>query len=806
MRSLPAPVTAVMEALSFGHAGRDGLRAMTDPEWKQILSHWGFVRLMLPLRQRCNEYLPAWVREEIDQNIADNTQRFRRIQAAYSEIASTLDQAGAEHVVLKGFAQWPSRMQSPRFRAQSDIDLYCPPSDIVRARDALRGIGYESVQGSEHQDTDHLPPLARKCEWQWRGKPFDPDLRVSIDLHFRFWSKALTRLDPGDLDEFWVRRVERQLEDFDFPALNQVDSLAYSSLHVLRNLLLGGLLPYHVYEIAWFLHDTADDQAFWKQWRDSHHESLRSLEAVGFRLARDWFACRLPQEVEEEISQLPAAVDKWFADYGNSAVAELTHPNKDALWLNLSLLTSASDKRYVFFARLFPMPVPPVRAVARWPLRIYRKFSRHVISRVSYHTRLLPPTLWRGFRWWWSSKNLGKPFWTFYAASFCFDFGMFIFFILFNLYLLDCGYTEKFIGQVTGAAAVGSIVGTLPAGFMAQRYGLRGTLLTCFALVAIVSALRAIFVWQTPQLCLAFLAGAVTTIFAVCLSPALAQLTTDQNRPFGFSIVFSFGIGDGILGSQVGGHLPGWLSRIAPLASHVQVMRVALLIGSAITAFALWPTSRLKFTRTPAPEKKFYHLSPFLRRYLPAIGVWALATGAFSPFANVYFAQHLRMPVEHIGAIFSASQLSQVIAILLSPLIFRKFGLIAGIMYMQMATAFALGGLSLVSGAASAAVVYVGFMAFQWMSEPGMYSLLMNEVTPAERSGASALNFLVIASANAVAAFAAGGAFARFGYPAVLTATAVVAFIAALLFRLLLGKHDPVTHAALSLASRQDTI
>src|SRR5579863_7694307 len=116
MRSLPAPVTALMEALSFGNERRDGLRAMTDPEWKQILSHWGFVRLMLPLRQRCGDDLPMWVREEVDQNIADNTQRFSRIQTAYHEIASTLGHAGVEHVVLKGFAQWPARMQSPRVR------------------------------------------------------------------------------------------------------------------------------------------------------------------------------------------------------------------------------------------------------------------------------------------------------------------------------------------------------------------------------------------------------------------------------------------------------------------------------------------------------------------------------------------------------------------------------------------------------------------------------------------------------------------------------------------------------------------
>jgi predicted MFS family arabinose efflux permease len=137
--------------------------------------------------------------------------------------------------------------------------------------------------------------------------------------------------------------------------------------------------------------------------------------------------------------------------------------------------------------------------------------------------------------------------------------------------------------------------------------------------------------------------------------------------------------------------------------------------------------------------------------------------------------------------VFSASQFSQVVAILAAPLIFKRFGLVTGIMYTQIATAVALGCLSAVPGAASAALVYVGFMAFQWMSEPGMYSLLMNEVAPSDRSGASALNFLVISAAQAIAAFASGAAFSRFGYPAVIVVTAFVALLAAISFRLLLG-------------------
>lgn len=69
-------------------------------------------------------------------------------------------------------------------------------------------------------------------------------------------------------------------------------------------------------------------------------------------------------------------------------------------------------------------------------------------------------------------------------------------------------------------------------------------------------------------------------------------------------------------------------------------------------------------------------------------------TGAFSPFYNAYFSQHFHMPVQKIGLVLSSSQLSQVGAILLAPLIFRRFGLVTGIVYTQIATALALGWLA----------------------------------------------------------------------------------------------------------------
>ncbi len=74
-------------------------------------------------------------------------------------------------------------------------------------------------------------------------------------------------------------------------------------------------------------------------------------------------------------------------------------------------------------------------------------------------------------------------------------------------------------------------------------------------------------------------------------------------------------------------------------------------------------------------------------------------------------------------------------------------------------------------------------MSLQYMSEPGVFSMLMSRVAPGERSGASALYLLVTSIGGSIAALAAGGAVVRFGYPSVLAASAVLAAVAALLFR-----------------------
>jgi len=206
---------------------------------------------------------------------------------------------------------------------------------------------------------------------------------------------------------------------------------------------------------------------------------------------------------------------------------------------------------------------------------------------------------------------------------------------------------------------------------------------------------------------------------------------------------------------------------------------------------AIWPLARVKFGATQPADRKLHRPSPLVVRFLIAMSVWSLGTGALNPFFNVFFARHIHLPVQQIGYVFSAAQVAQVVAIMFAPVVFRKFGLTRGIAGMQMATALALFILAIAAGPIWAALAYAGYMMSQYMSEPGMFTLLMEGVRAGERNNASALNFLVSFAWQAAAAAGSGWLLSRFGYPPVMVAAGVICVVAALAFRVLLANPKP---------------
>ena len=410
----------------------------------------------------------------------------------------------------------------------------------------------------------------------------------------------------------------------------------------------------------------------------------------------------------------------------------------------------------------------------------------------------------KGVSGWWGSKNLGRPFFVFLSASCLFNIGMFMFVLLYNLYLLDIGYKEDFLGWMSSMGTAGNLIGTVFAVLLNRLIGLQRSVIVCFAATATIAALRSLVTGEVALLGMAFTAGLFFALWAVSITVVVAQVTTAESRPFAFSIYLATVIGIGIIADPLGGRLPLWLNHLFGPTSPAQSKQYALLLSAAIVSLAVLPAMRLRLPQVKEEKRVAYPRSSFVFRFLIAIAVLNIATAAFNPFASAYFSRSLKMPVEQIGLVFSGSQLAQVVAILLSPLILKKFGLVWGIVYMELAAGISLATLATAPPVGMAVLGFAGYTAFQWMDEPAMESLLMTKVEPHERSGATALMYMVIFACGAVTAPVAGLGLTRFGYPAIISAAAFLLVLGALLFGFLL--RGSVNETAAEIKSTQTAL
>jgi MFS family permease len=387
-------------------------------------------------------------------------------------------------------------------------------------------------------------------------------------------------------------------------------------------------------------------------------------------------------------------------------------------------------------------------------------------------------------------QSLSRGFWIFFTAAFFFDLGFGLYFFLFNLFLANNHFNERFLGLATGALTLGNVAGTIPIGVAVRKYGLRPVLLFGFIAAPCIGILRALILWGPAQIGLSFLFGAAMSCWPVCFAPTVAGLTNEKNRVSAFSFVFATGIGTGTLAGLVGGYLPGMLGGIGGEKHLAEGLRIVLLLACGIVMIGIGSILKLQVGHAnegDKPRVRVFH--PFLYRFLPAFALWSVVTGSFVPFASVFLQQHLGISMRHVGLIFSCSQLAQFVAVLLAPILYRRWGTITGIMCSQIATGAAVFALGQQHSTSTAVALYLGYTGAQFMSGPGFYSLLMTRVPEAERSTASAVQNIASALCQAASAAITGSCIVRLGYPAVLSGNALVALAASLLLFVLLGSH-----------------
>lgn len=366
--------------------------------------------------------------------------------------------------------------------------------------------------------------------------------------------------------------------------------------------------------------------------------------------------------------------------------------------------------------------------------------------------------------------------WTSYGA----------FSVLYNLYLVEAGFSERFVGRAIAMTAFGLAVGALPAGVLAERWSRRKCLLLGTLLEGIGLVMRASTTHAGTILVLGFAIGAGQSLFQIAAAPFLSEHSTPRERTHLFSTFAASALLAGVVGSGVGGALPHLVTAAFPGTSLFAAYRVALLAGAALALASTLPIIAIG----PLEERPLGHgEAPVTRedraRLLPiALNSILIGMGAglVIPFMNLYFKDRFHCSSAQIGGFFSVAAIFTAVASLLGPSLARRFG------KLRTAVSFELLSLPFLVTLGAERRLPIAVVSF-WLratlmqgAGPLLQTFIMEAMPPALRARASSTINLVWNVGWAVSAMAAGWVIEKLGYAmpfyftAALYATAATTF------------------------------
>ncbi|MGH7730356.1 MAG: MFS transporter [Candidatus Eiseniibacteriota bacterium] len=363
-----------------------------------------------------------------------------------------------------------------------------------------------------------------------------------------------------------------------------------------------------------------------------------------------------------------------------------------------------------------------------------------------------------------------------------------VFAVAFNLYLLEAGFRESFVGQAVSLNGLGMALASLPAGWLADRWGRRRCLLLGAALDAVAQCARATFL--APEIILAgsCVAGVGQALLAIAAAPFMTEHSTPRERTHLFSTFFAATLIAGVIGSMLGGEIPAWLGRLSgPLhADGLHAFRGALWVGASLNAAACLPLLRLGGLAEPPIARAGIGVSAADRRRLIPIGLNAFLIGSGAglviPFMNLYFANRFSCSSSQIGVFFSLAAVFTAVASLLGPVLARRFGTLRTAIAAQVLSLPFLVTLGLEDRLPVAVGAFWIRATLMQAATPLVQTFVMEALPAALRARSTSLITLVWNCGWAFSATVSGNIIQRFGYHVPFYVTAVLYALAATIF------------------------
>jgi len=369
-----------------------------------------------------------------------------------------------------------------------------------------------------------------------------------------------------------------------------------------------------------------------------------------------------------------------------------------------------------------------------------------------------------------------------------------IWWLFFNFYILELGFSLEYLGLVTSVTSAAALLLGIPLGVLSDRIGRKKAMIWGVSIYIVAMGLEVLVLNPNMILVMAFISGAGHTLYFISQPPFMMKVSNAQNRTLLFSLNFGLVTLSGAVGSLFAGQLPALFGDLLGVAADsASAYRAVLFSAVILSSLALLPLSLIREPHTANGDvvnnraektnsvpvilnslKTTFTRPITVKLSLPML-MLGFGAAILIPYMNIFFRDTFAISDQTLGILFSLSALMTGVGSLIAPRLTTELGSkIRAIVLTQSLSVVSLLILGFSPFFGLAAVAFLLRSALMNMSVPLYDAFSMEHVREQEQATVVSVKELAWQAGWTIGPFISGVVQESYGFTPLFITTAVL--------------------------------
>ncbi len=358
-------------------------------------------------------------------------------------------------------------------------------------------------------------------------------------------------------------------------------------------------------------------------------------------------------------------------------------------------------------------------------------------------------------------------------STIIYSFGNGIFRVLFNLYILDLGFSGSFLGTLLALNFASAGISSIPAGKVCDIIGRKRSMLISTGIVSVAMLVLVTTEVKIILMAVNVLRGTAYAMRRVSRSPFMMEQSDKEERMHLFSGAASLRMFSGVGGRVLAGIMPALMLYYAGVGTDLLQNRYTMLISVLLFSLSIIPLFKIKEKVLPDNKKEsLKDLKSWIKLKHPGTVKKLLVNSAFIGFGaglivqyfNVFFDQFVGMSTFQIGVLMAVGRSTMGITVFLLPILVSRVGKVRSVVITQMASLPFLALMTLLSSPMGIGAAYVARTSLMNMNHPAFNNFMMEVTDKEERGTVSGWNYFARRLSRGGGVLGGGAAIDRKAY------------------------------------------